>query len=219
MQDSYGTWSHPGNQFQQLEKQVATPTLPTCPSSLIGQQRSLQGPESSHYQLTSSLHVTPSTYGNPTNLCSAVPLLSHVHSGEDSHQQMLSEVSLGNASQLDKTVDASVKSLTMTPQEKIEKLRRRQQLQAMLAIQKQQQQFINPVSCANPFIKENQFHFTKGADVDVRENLSNLPPLNPNSPIEQDDSNTISMATDNISLEDTILHHLEDIISKVLTSK
>jgi hypothetical protein len=30
----------------------------------------------------------------------------------------------------------------MTPQEKIEKLRRRQQIQAMLAIQKQQQQLL-----------------------------------------------------------------------------
>ena len=39
-------------------------------------------------------------------------------------------------------LNCPVKPQRMTPQEKIEKLRRRQQIQAMLAIQKQQQQLL-----------------------------------------------------------------------------
>ncbi|CAG7865522.1 unnamed protein product [Brassica rapa] len=41
--------------------------------------------------------------------------------------------------------DASARPSTMMPHEKLEKLRRRQQMQAVLAIQRQQQQFCHQV--------------------------------------------------------------------------
>jgi hypothetical protein len=97
----------------------------------------------------------------------------------------------------------------MTPQEKIEKLRRRQQIQAMLAIQKQQQQLVHQ-KCS----QENQIQHVEGADLEV-EDLSTLASFDPNSPIEQDDSNTVSLAVNDYSMEDTVLYRLQDIISKV----
>jgi hypothetical protein len=97
----------------------------------------------------------------------------------------------------------------MTPQEKIEKLRRRQQIQAMLVIQKQQQQLVHQ-KCS----QENQIQHVEGADLEV-EDLSTLASFDPNSPIEQDDSNTVSLAVNDYSMEDTVLYRLQDIISKV----
>ena len=63
------------------------------------------------------------------------------------------EASLGVMNPVSKSVDL-VKPLTMTPQEKIEKLRRRQQMQAMLAIQKQQQEFSHQVPSSNKSMNE-----------------------------------------------------------------
>ncbi|MCD7462339.1 hypothetical protein HAX54_048297 [Datura stramonium] len=106
----------------------------------------------------------------------------------------------GNSNHFNKSQDASSKSLMMTPQEKIEKLRRRQQLRAMLAIQKQQQQFsYQPAK--------------EGASVE--ENLSCIPSLDPSSPLEQGDSTTVYLAVENSSAEDTALYLLQDVISRL----
>jgi hypothetical protein len=127
------------------------------------------------------------------------------------HQPKVSsyKVSSGNANPINNLDDCPVKPQRMTPQEKIEKLRRRQQIQAMLAIQKQQQQLVHQ-KCS----QENQIQHVEGADLEV-EDLSTLASFDPNSPIEQDDSNTISLAVNDYSMEDTILYRLQDIISKV----
>lgn len=211
LQDLDGAWSPPGSQYQQFEKQVS-----------LSQQRKLQGPESLQYQHVPNPYVAPSVYGNLTNQYPSIPVLPRIHSAEDNPEQMLSgyEVSVGNANHLTKSIDGPLKPLTMTPQEKIEKLRRRQQMQAMLAIQKQQQQFSHQASSADQSItqrcpQENQIQHIEGADMEVEENISTLPSLDPNSPIEQDDSNTISMAIDDYSVEDTIFYQLQDIITKV----
>ncbi|KAL0284737.1 UNVERIFIED_CONTAM: protein LNK2, partial [Sesamum radiatum] len=103
--------------------------------------------------------------------------------------------------------DASVKPPAMTPKEKIEKLRRRQQMRAILAIQKQQLQFGNQVTVSEHSSME-------GGKTEVDESFSSFPSLEPNSPIEQDDSNTISMAFDNYSVEESVLYRLQDTIAK-----
>jgi hypothetical protein len=95
----------------------------------------------------------------------------------------------------------------MTPQEKIEKLRRRQQMQAMLAIQKQQQQLVHQ-KCS----QENQIQHVEGAGPEV-EDLSTLASFDPNSPIEQDDSNTVSLAVNDYSMEDTVLYMLQELVT------
>ena len=92
-------------------------------------------------------------------------------------------------------------------------------MQAMLAIQKQQQQFNHQVPSVNHSItqkstQESQTLPFEGADLEV-EDISNFPALDPNSPLEQDDSNTVSVAVDDYSAEETVLFRLQDVISKV----
>ena len=224
LQNLYGTWCPPGNQFQQYEIHFAPTSVQTCPSSALSQQRQHQGHKSLHYQHISS-SFTGSSYMDLTNKNPVMPVFPQTHIGQGDHQQLLSgfEVPQDNAT-LNKSLDAPVKPLTMTPQEKVEKLRRRQQMRAMLAIQKQQQQFNNQVSCTNHSIhkcpQENQNMHMEGADGEIEENQSALSSLDPNSPLEQDDSSTISKRTDAYSAEDTILSRLQDIVFKVcLTCK
>ena len=91
-------------------------------------------------------------------------------------------------------------------------------MQAMLAIQKQQQQFGHQVPSSDQSItpkgtQENQIQNVEGADLEV-ENLSTFPAFDPNSPLEQDDSSTISLAANDYSAEDTV-YRLQEIIAKV----
>ncbi|KHN21307.1 hypothetical protein glysoja_024807 [Glycine soja] len=121
------------------------------------------------------------------------------------------EVSPGIVNRVNNSVD-SVKPQIMTPQEKIEKLRRRQQMQAMIAIQKQRQQLGHQVPSKSSTQKcppEIQSHLSDGTDEDLR----TFPALDP--PIEQDDSNTMSVAVGNDFVEDTVLYGLQHIISKL----
>ena len=56
-----------------------------------------------------------------------------------------------------------------------------------------------------------------GGNTDAEENVSTLLPIDPISPIEQDDSNTIPLAVDYYySMEGSILHQLQDAIAKVI---
>lgn len=196
------TWSPSGNQFQQFDSQCAT----TMGQPVPGQQRQLQGPESLQYK----------SFSNPHYSAMPVPVLPHFFSGESTHQEVPSgyEVPLGNSNPLNKSPAVTVKLPTMTPQEKIEKLRRRQQMRAMLAIQKQQQQFNHQDSCTEHSISQKCSHDSTQT-IEVDENPNTIPSLHPNSPIEQDDSSMVCMAIDYCSVEATILHRLQDTIAKV----
>uniref|UniRef100_A0A5B6ZR00 Protein LNK2 n=1 Tax=Davidia involucrata TaxID=16924 RepID=A0A5B6ZR00_DAVIN len=222
LQNLCSTWSASGDQFQQFDRRLTPPMVQTCPSLVLSQQRQLQGPESPRYHHFSNPLVAPSMYGNMTNQYATMPVLPQFHAGEDNQQQVLSgyEVSPGNSNPLNKSPDAHVKPFSMTPQEKIEKLRRRQQMRAMLAIHKQQQQLSHQVSCTDHSVTQkcshdNQIQLMEGGNIEIEENLSSLPSLEANSPIEQDDSNTICIAIDDCSVEDTILHRLQETIEKL----
>ncbi|KAH0912075.1 hypothetical protein HID58_035396 [Brassica napus] len=80
--------------------------------------------------------------------------------------------------------DASARPSTMMPHEK---LRRRQQIQAVLAIQRQQQQFRHQVLIADQYITQNCC---------------------------QGDSGNFSAAVDNSS-EFSVLYRLQDVVAKV----
>ncbi|CAK7336558.1 unnamed protein product, partial [Dovyalis caffra] len=212
-QDFYGNWTSSGIQASQLTNQSAPQIMQSSPPSILSQHKQLQGPEQLQYQQISNPFVPPSAYESLTNPYS-MPVLSHIQSGEFKHQPLasgyeVSSVSSGNANPINKPADCPVKPQRMTPQEKIEKLRRRQQIQAMLAIQKQQQQLVHQ-KCS----QENQVPLVEGADLEV-DDLSTLASFDPNSPIEQDDSNTISLAVNGYSTKDAILYRLQDIISKL----
>lgn len=221
LQDFYGTWPSSRTPSGHSGNQLAHFMLQSSPSSELTQKRQLQGPESFPYQHISNQYVAQSMYGNLTNPNHATYVPSHIQPGELKHQHCFSsyEVSPGSAKAINKSADTSVKPLTMTPQEKIEKLRRRQQLQAMLAIQKQQQQFSHQICSTNHSTtqkcpRENKIQHFEKADLEV-EGFSTLPSLDRNSSAEQDDSSMVSAAIDDHSTEDTILYRLQDIISKV----
>ncbi|KAL3599646.1 hypothetical protein D5086_007564 [Populus alba] len=209
-QDFYGNWTSSGIPACQLKDHLEPQIMQSSPPSILSQQKQLQGSEQLQYQQISNPFVAPSAYGSITNPYS-MPGLSHIQSGDFKHQPLASgyEVSSGNANPINKLADCPVKPQRMTPQEKIEKLRRRQQIQAMLAIQKQQQQLVHQ-KCS----QENQIQHVEGADLEV-EDLSTLASFDPNSPIEQDDSNTVSLAVNDYSMEDKVLYRLQDIISKL----
>ncbi|PHT94772.1 hypothetical protein T459_02654 [Capsicum annuum] len=173
-----------------------------CPASDLSQQSQLQGPECLQHKHFPGPFFASSIYGDTGNYCFPMPVWPQFHSGQAIHQHIISSYkdSPGNSNHFNKSQDASSKSLMMTPQEKIEKLRRRQQLRAMLAIQKQQQQFS---------------YQTAKEGGSLEENLSCIPSLDPSSPLEQGDSNTACLAVENSSVEDTAVYLLQDVISKL----
>ncbi|XP_029128715.1 protein LNK2 isoform X2 [Cajanus cajan] len=214
LQDFYGNWSPSTAQAKQFENQLPPSVIQSSPSPILGQAKQIQGAETL-YQNIINPYMASSVYGNLSNTYPAIPMLSQTQSGDLSHQPALSgyEVSPGIVNPVKNSVD-SIKPQIMTPQEKIEKLRRRQQMQAMLAIQRQRQQLAHQVPSASKSSTQKcppdiQSHLSDGTDEDLR----TLPVLDP--PIEQDDSNTMSVAVGNDFVEDTILYRLQDIISKL----
>lgn len=108
----------------------------------------------------------------------------------------------------------------MTPQEKIEKLRRRQQIQAMLAIQQQKQQLGHQVTCIDQSINHNCSQENKGHDslqtnFESDENVVKFPSQELNLPTEQEGSSKISTWNDESTLEETIFNQLQDVMRKV----
>ncbi|KAG5049240.1 hypothetical protein JHK85_010343 [Glycine max] len=207
LQDFYDNWSPSAAPAKQFQNQLAPSVIQSSPSSILGQPKQIQGAETL-YQNIINPYAASSVYGNLTNTYPAMPMLSQTHPALSGY-----EVSPGIVNPVNNLVD-SVKPQIMTPQEKIEKLRRRQQMQAMIAIQKQQQQLGHQVpstskSSTQKCPPEIQSHLSDGTDDDLR----TLPALDP--PIEQDDSNTMSVAVGNDFVEDTVLYRLQDIISKL----
>ncbi|RDX69660.1 Protein LNK2 [Mucuna pruriens] len=217
LQEFYSSLSTSSTTSGKFQNQLVSSVIQSSPSSILGQQNQLQGPETPYQDITNTYVTSPSN-GNLTNPYPSMSMLPWVQSQVLVRQPLLLgyEASLGVMNPVNKSVDL-VQPLTMTPQEKIEKLRRRQQMQAMLAIQKQQQEFGHKVPSTNKSVNKNcaiEMHsqICDGADPEI-EDLTTLKALDP--PTEQDDSNTISLAIDDHFIEDTILYMLQDIISKL----
>ena len=213
LQNFYGSWSPSTSVSNHFENQLTPSVIHSTPPSVIGKQKQIQGTEAYYQNIMNPYPVSP-VYGNPERVYPSIPMLSQAQS-DLRHQPLHSGYEVSNilVNRVKKSGD-SVKPVTMTPQEKIEKLRRRQQMQAMLAIQKQQQQLGNQVSSTNRFISQThlQNRSSDGTDPEV-EDGSTFSALDP--PSEQDDSNTISEAIDESFDEEMILYKLQDIISKV----
>ncbi|KAK7323322.1 hypothetical protein VNO77_26790 [Canavalia gladiata] len=213
LQDFNVNWSPSAAPAKQFENQLESSVIQSSPSSILGQPKQIQGPETL-YQDIINPYVATSVYGNLNNTYPVVRMLSLTQSNLQCQPGLSGyKGSPGMVNPVKNSVD-SAKPQTMTPQEKIEKLRRRQQMQAMLAIQKQKQHLGHQVpstgkSSMQKCPPEIQSHLSDGID----ENLRTLPALDP--PIEQDDSTIMSMAVYNGFVEDTILYRLQDIISKL----
>ncbi|PWZ33856.1 hypothetical protein Zm00014a_023406 [Zea mays] len=98
-------------------------------------------------------------YGYPAYPFPTIPLVSNIQA--DGYQTKsagtscrTSEDSPKQSSSIEMSQDIPSRPLSMTPQEKIEKLRRRQQMQALIAIQRQQQQFGQQGSGSDPMVSQ-----------------------------------------------------------------
>ncbi|KAK6163037.1 hypothetical protein DH2020_002878 [Rehmannia glutinosa] len=199
LHDLSGTWTSSGSPLQQANSHYAPSLVNQSPPLMLTQQSPLQRPGPFQPKHFSGPHLASPLYGNMLNHYPAIPVLAQVSSGY--------EVPLVNANSSKNSEGAAVRPPAMTPREKIEKLRRRQQMRAILAIQKQQLQFGNQASVSDHSSME-------GGKVEVDKGLSNFPSVEPNSPIEQYDSNAIGPAFDNCSVEESVLYRLQDTIAK-----
>ncbi|KAM7267564.1 hypothetical protein ACFE04_009730 [Oxalis oulophora] len=191
-QDFSSVW----NPSAQYGKQLSPAMVQYSSSSILGQPSQLQAPGALQYQ-----HI-PSPY-----ISYPYPMMPHVQPWEFNRPPVLSGYEVSpRPNPMSKSVSHnSTHGKTLTPQEKIEKLRRQQQMRALLAIQKQQQQFGH---------QENQIQNVEGSAL-TREDLSAQPSFDPNSPSEQDDFNTLSVAMDDYSAEESVLYRLQETISKL----
>ncbi|KAG8363698.1 hypothetical protein BUALT_Bualt19G0049500 [Buddleja alternifolia] len=185
LHDLGGTWSSSRSPFQQLNSQYSPSMVNPCTPLVLTRPEPMQ-----QKQFSVPLLASP-VYGNAVNYYPPPPPPPPVMAQSSGFPP-------GNANSLKEPP-------AMTPKEKIEKLRRRQQMRAILAIQKQQQQFGN----------QAEYPIMDGGKVEVDESLSSIPSLDPNSPIEHDESNTSSMAFDNCSVEESVLSRLQDTIAKL----
>ncbi|KAJ8900298.1 hypothetical protein K2173_024938 [Erythroxylum novogranatense] len=219
-QDLHSNWFSFGASSTQLKNQNADPILRSSSSTVPSQQKQLQGADSLQYHQICNSFFASSAYGQVASPCTAMPLMSHIQSREFKPQPLLSgyETSSSKTNPVSEIAHSSGRH-TMTPQEKIEKLRRRQQMQAHLAIQKQQLKFVHQVNCCGQPVprkcsQENEMSNAEGAclaNIEFDE-LSSLSAFDDSSPIEQDESSTISLVD---SAEDTVLFQLEEIIAKL----
>ncbi|CAH8353533.1 unnamed protein product [Eruca vesicaria subsp. sativa] len=182
----------------------------------VNLQSESQGSGTSQYPHMSNQYMATSGFGNQTNPYSAVPVVSAVQRPDVKNQLMHPSYNPATAISVNMVTDASARPSTMTPQEKLEKLRRRQQMQAMLAIQRQQQQFRHQVPVADQSITQNccQDNPLQLVDKTNRQGLTGMRSFDPNSSLELDDSANFAAAVDNPT-EFSALYRLQDVVAKL----
>ncbi|KAG2325007.1 hypothetical protein Bca52824_007735 [Brassica carinata] len=187
-------------------------------SSMMGVnlQSESQGSGTSHYPHMPNQHMATSGFGNHINPYSSVPVVSAFQRPDVKNQLMHPSYNPATAISVNMVTDVSSRPSTMTPQEKLEKLRRRQQMQAMLAIQRQQQQFRHQAPGADQSIAQNccQENPLQLVDKTNLQGLSAVPSFDPISSLELDDSGNFAAAADNPS-EFSVLYRLQDVVSKL----
>lgn len=130
----------------------------------------------------------------------SMPGLSQFRDEQVYHQSVpcSSYVSPHHSNSLKMSSDRPVEGLAMTPKKKIEKLRKQQQMRAMLAIQKLQRQFCDQVVSTDQSVMAHGNLFVEGK-----------------SQSEQNDCNVVNIAVDDHPAEESILYRLQEIILKV----
>ncbi|CAO2200533.1 unnamed protein product [Urochloa humidicola] len=165
-------------------------------------------------------------YGYPAYPFPTIPLVSNIQA--EDHQTkpaatsyQTSADSPKHSSSIEKSQDIPSRPLRMTPQEKIEKLRRRQQMQALIAIQQQQQQFGQEGSGSETIIPQaysprNKNPDSLGSSIVIDENTDKVfsPAMIPTSHDEVHRSSAIS---DDPFIEEKIYYQLQDALGKLDT--
>ncbi|XP_062199375.1 protein LNK2-like isoform X2 [Phragmites australis] len=165
-------------------------------------------------------------YGYPAYPFPTIPLVSNIQA--KGHQPKPASTSYRpstdspkNLSSIEKSQDIPSKPLTMTPQEKIEKLRRRQQMQALIAIQQQQQQLgqegsSSDIMAPHVYSLRNKNPDSLGTSIVIDENANKVfsPELIPSSHEEVHKSSAIP---DDPFIEEKIYYQLQDALGKLDT--
>ncbi|KAJ1257424.1 hypothetical protein BS78_K041100 [Paspalum vaginatum] len=124
-----------------------------------------------------------------------------------------------HSSSIEKLQDIPSRPLMMTPQEKIEKLRRRQQMQALIAIQQQQQQFSQDGSGSDTMVSQaytprNKNPDSLGCSIVIDENTNKV--LSPDMiPTNHNNVRKTSAISDDPFIEEKIYYQLQDALGKL----
>ncbi|MQL91889.1 hypothetical protein Taro_024503, partial [Colocasia esculenta] len=202
--------------IQQFENiKVQTPPKPHLQSQSATLCQASEGERPGYLGLLpgTSQHLLPGC-GYPMHALPMVLMLSPAHPERKQKQS----VAVNHLSSKHTTSFQS-KPLSMTPQEKIEKLRRRQQMQAMLAIQQQQQQLgqqstSTDMSVCQTSTLMNQGHGAAACSEIDDETTKWLSSSELNMTLEGDEFQKIPILIDD-SLGETIFYQLQDAIGKL----
>ena len=164
-------------------------------------------------------------YGYPAYPFPTIPLVSNIQA--DGYQTKsagtscrTSEDSPKQSSSIEMSQDIPSRPLSMTPQEKIEKLRRRQQMQALIAIQQQQQQFGQQGSGSDPMVSQayslrNKNLDSLGSSIVIDENTNKV--ISPEMiPTDHDRVHKSSAISDDPFIEEKIYYQLQDALDKAI---
>lgn len=164
-------------------------------------------------------------YGYPAYPFPTIPLVSNIQAeGYQTKPTGTSyrtlEDSPKQSSSIEMSQDIPSRPLTMTPQEKIEKLRRRQQMQALIAIQQQQQQFGQEGSVSDTMVSQaysprNRNLDSLGSSVVIDENANKV--FSPEMiPTNHDLVHKSSAISDDPFIEEKIYYQLQDALGKAI---
>nr|XP_015621058.1 protein LNK2 isoform X3 [Oryza sativa Japonica Group] len=165
-------------------------------------------------------------YGYPSYQFPGIPLMSNVQA--ESHQTKPATTnyrtsidSPKQSSSAEKSQDIPSRPLMMTPQEKIEKLRRRQQMQALIAIQQQQQQFGQDGSGSDTMVPQAYSPKSKnpdslGSSVVIDDNANKVFSLEL-IPTGHEEIQKSSGIPDDPFIEEKIYYQLQDALAKLDT--
>lgn len=166
-------------------------------------------------------------YGYPAYPFPTIPLVSSIQA--EDHQTTPSAISYQTSADspkhsgsMEKSQDIAVRPLRMTPQEKIEKLRRKQQIQALIAIQQQQQQFGQEGSGSDTISPQayslrNKNPDSFGSSIVIKENTNKVF-SHEIIPTSQDEAHKNSAMSDDPFIEEKIYYQLQDALVKAIYS-
>uniref|UniRef100_A0A1D1ZJ34 Protein LNK2 n=1 Tax=Anthurium amnicola TaxID=1678845 RepID=A0A1D1ZJ34_9ARAE len=204
-------------QFERTKMQAPLKSPHYSHSAAVGQQTECGEPTYMGFFHCASQHLLPAYRYSPHSF-PMVPTLSPARPEmKENHPVQPSHTVYPDSPK--HTSEVQSKPLAMTPQEKIEKLRRRQQMQAMLAIKQQQQQFGRWRTAAEMSASQtsSQTNKSRGSVVSsgkVEDATKAMTSSEFNMQQEIDEPHPISILIDD-SLGEAIFHHLQDAITKL----
>eukprot|EP00252_Welwitschia_mirabilis_P003474 TRINITY_DN1353_c0_g1_i6.p1 TRINITY_DN1353_c0_g1~~TRINITY_DN1353_c0_g1_i6.p1 ORF type:complete len:785 (-),score=210.01 TRINITY_DN1353_c0_g1_i6:348-2702(-) len=165
-------------------------------------------------------------YGYPMHYVPFLPSLPNYHPQLGQPQSMFTAyqppTDMKNQQQNTKKLRESspVRPLTMTPQEKIEKLRWRQQMQARLAIEQQQQKLGSHNDSGDASLINTELFKNQTSSVSLNEGASNIlrSPSQESESLSAQEKSTVSAVTsDDINgfMEESVLKQLQNVISQL----